>query len=157
MNQSFYKRIEQSLALLQWGFDNVALWQLFDESITDRELRDYGCRTWFYIQGTLGLPIDFTPIRLATRGKGLGFQVVQADWSNSLTPIGLLDIDAPDFRITWRYNNPLADEYLRRERFRSLLAYPETRILVERMFREVDMLRDFLLSWLPEQENGLGI
>ena len=28
VNQSFYKGIEQTLALLQWGFDNVALWQL---------------------------------------------------------------------------------------------------------------------------------
>ena len=103
------------------------------------------------------MPIDFTPIRLAARANGLGFQVVQADWSDSLSPIRLLDIDALDFRINWRNDNPLADTQLRRERFRPRLASPYTRTLFQRMFKEVDVKRDFLLSWLPKQESGLSI
>jgi len=157
VSQSFYKGIEQSLALLQWGFDSVALWQLFDESISVSEIKNYGCRTWFYVQGVLGLPLDFTPIRLVPRENGLGFQVVQSDWRNYFSPIWLNDIDSPGFNIRWRNDNPLAHEQLRRERFRDMLANPDTRPLFERMFSEVDMKRNFLLSWLPEQERNLGI
>jgi len=29
LSHSFYEGIEQALALLRWGFDNVALWQLY--------------------------------------------------------------------------------------------------------------------------------
>jgi len=64
VNQSFYKGIEQALALLQWGFDNVALWQLFDESLSDSDLRNYGCKTWSYVHTLLRLPIEYTPIRV---------------------------------------------------------------------------------------------
>ena len=42
LNHSFYEGIEQTLALLRWGFDHVALWQLFEESITPQELWFYG-------------------------------------------------------------------------------------------------------------------
>lgn len=33
LNRSFYEGIEQALALLRWGFNHVALWQLFEDSM----------------------------------------------------------------------------------------------------------------------------
>lgn len=140
INQSFYKGIEQALALVQWGFDNVALWQLFDESFSEENLRNYGCRTWFFIHGILQLPLDFTMLQL--RGKELEktrFQVIQADWKNNLTPIGLLDIDDPRFQFRHRHLNPLVCD----------------KVLYRPLLEEVTALRDFLLEWLPKQPQGL--
>jgi hypothetical protein len=89
INQSFYKGIEQPLALLQWGFDNVGLWQLFDQSFSKEDLRSYGCRTWHYI-GALGLPIEYTMLRLVgSETESLQFQVIQANWENDLEPRAL--------------------------------------------------------------------
>ena len=107
LNHPFYVGIEQALALLRWGFASVALWQLFDDSISTEALRDYGCRTWQFINGYLNLPIDFTVLRVIKGVEDIRFQVIQADWSNNLTPIKLRDIDDPDFHITWRHSNPL--------------------------------------------------
>lgn len=87
LNQSFYKGIEQSLALLQWGFDNVALWQIFDSSCSDDDIKNYGCKTWGYIHGILDLPIEFTPIKLIGREhSNIQFCVIQAEWLNNLRP-----------------------------------------------------------------------
>ena len=136
VNQSFYKGIEQALALIQWGFDRVALWQLFDESFSEEDLRNYGCRTWFFIHGILKLPIDFTMIRLiGTDLKKMKFQVIQADWQNNLAPVGLLDIDDPRFLFSRLHLNPLI--------------YGE--VSNPSLAREVHTLRDFLLEWLPKQ------
>jgi hypothetical protein len=140
INQSFYKGIEQALALVQWGFDNVALWQLFDESFSEENLRNYGCRTWFFIHGILQLPIDFTMLQL--RGKELEkmrFQVIQADWKKNLAPLGLLDIDDPRFQFRHRHLNPLVYD----------------KVLYRQLLEEVTALRDFLLEWLPKQPQGL--
>jgi len=106
LSQPFYSGIDQALALLQWGFDNVALWQLFEEGLSNEDLRRYGCRTWRFVHGFLGLPIDFSVIRVM-RTDEIRFQVVQADWGNDLTPMNLLDVDDPNFHITWRHPNLL--------------------------------------------------
>jgi len=139
VNQSFYKGIEQALALLQWGFDNVALWQFFGDSFSKEDLRNYGCRTWFFIHRILKLPLDFTMLQL--KGEELEkmrFQVIQADWQNNLNPIRLLDIDDPRFQFRHRYLNPLI--------------YGE--ISNPSVMSEVSALRDFLLDWLQEQPQG---
>ena len=137
VNQSFYKGIEQSRALLQWGFDNVALWQIFDESFSKSDLRNYGCRTWFYIHGLLRLPIDFTPIRvIGTDLENIRFNVIQADWKNSLKPIELLDIDHPQFKIKYRYSNPLLN--------------PSFMQFNQNPFKETIFLRNSLIQWLME-------
>lgn len=152
INQSFYKGIEQSLALLQWGFDNVALWQVFDESFSNDELRDYGCRTWLYVHGVLHLPIEFTPLQLVQRARSIGFQVIQADWWDELTPLRLRDIDDPDFCFRYTHQNPFVNEQLRRHMFRNFTDAP----IIRRMFREIDTLRHFLLEWLPTVKSGLN-
>jgi hypothetical protein len=129
LNHPFYVGIEQALALLRWGFDSVALWQLFDESIPMDALRDYGCRTWQFIHSYLNLPIDFTVLRVVEGTDETRFQVIQADWSNNLTPIELRDIDDPNFHITWRRLNPL------------------------NVLREVRLLGEKLKHWLMKNSN----
>ena len=141
INQSFYKGIEQTLALLQWGFDNVALWQFFDDSFSDADLRNYGCRTWFYIHGLLKLPIEFTPIRVIGNDlENIKFNVIQADWFNNLKPIKLLDIDDPRFNFTYRNPNPFTNEKLFQNR--------KNEPLVNKFLTESKSLRNFILSWL---------
>jgi hypothetical protein len=141
INQSFYKGIEQASALIQWGFDNVALWQLFDETFSDDDLRNYGGRTWRYIQGVLKLPIGFTMIRLIGKNlKTLRFQVVQPDWNNDLTPINKRDIDDPKFPFSHRPLNPLI----------------YGKILNNTLKEEVIFLRNFLLEWLPTKPQGMS-
>jgi hypothetical protein len=140
VNQSFYKGIEQALALIQWGFDNVALWQLFDDSFSEEDLRNYGCRTWYFIHGVLKLPIDFTMLQLrGTDLQKVSYQVIQADWKNNLAPSGLLDIDDPLFQFTYTHKNPLVYSIVSNQRLK----------------KEVTLLRDFLLKWLPKQSQGL--
>ena len=64
LDHSFYEGIEQSLALLRWGFNYVALWQLFDyPALGKDELWFYGGWTWAFLhaapeQGGLKLPED---------------------------------------------------------------------------------------------------
>jgi len=142
VSQSFYKGIEQSLALLRWGFDNVGLWQLFEESFTDDELRNYGCRTWFYIHGLLQLPIEFTPIKLiGDRIEHMRFQVIQADWRNNLSPIRLRDIDDPTFQFSYTHDNPFVHFHVPTSQ---LANYP----LLHDFIRQAGTLRQFLLEWL---------
>jgi len=154
VNQSFYKGIEQSLALLQWGFNNVALWQLFDESLSDSDLRNYGCKTWSYIHSLLNLPIEYTPIKvIGEELETAHFQVIQADWLNNLRPIPLLDIDSSGFRIKYTHDNPLLNWRELNERFTVRVGHRYFLLPgLNRLGKEVDMLRQFLLEWLPEQE-----
>lgn len=162
INQSFYKGIEQSLALLQWGFDNVALWQLFDESYTVDDIRNYGCKTWNYVHGLLNLPMDFTPIKLiGNQIETMRFQVIQANWMKNLSPEGLLDVDNPQFIIHWSYPNPLVSQQLRKERFIFTPQIgPRDKIVylpgASKWLKEVDTLRRFLLDWLPTQRSGMN-
>jgi hypothetical protein len=140
VNQSFYKGIEQALALVRWGFDSVALWQLFDETFSEDDLRNYGCRTWLYIHGILDLPIGFTMLWL--KGEKLDtmrFRTRQCEWGNNLKVTERLDIDDPEFPFSHRPLNPLIIE----------------KILYPPLEGEVSFLRDFLLEWLPKKSQGL--
>jgi hypothetical protein len=141
INQSFYKGIEQSLALLQWGFDNVALWQLFDESLSELELCNYGGRTWLYIHDRLKLPIDFTMLNIVDAGDSTHrFQVVQPDWDNFPIIIPFrMNIDDAEFQILWRYKNPF-----RNPPSSQLTTHP----LLRKFTEESKSLRTFLLDWL---------
>jgi hypothetical protein len=135
VNQSFYKGIEQSLALLQWGFDNVALWQFFDETLSMDDIRNYGCKTWHYVHGLLHLPIEFTPFRIiGSEISKIHFSVIQADWNNDLKPIQLLDIDNPMFKVSWTHPNPFLLPY----------TFPK------RQITEINFLRQTLIEWLQK-------
>jgi hypothetical protein len=141
INQSFYKGIEQASALVQWGFDNVALWQLFDETFSEEDLRNYGCRTWRYIRGILRLPIGYTMLWLkGTNLDTMRFQVMQCRWGNNISVDYLGDIDDPNFPFNHNPLNPLVYEEI---------SHPPIQ-------KEVNFLRDFLLGWLPKQRKGLA-
>ena len=132
VNQSFYRGIEQSLGLLQWGFDNVALWQFFDESLSNEDIRNYGCKTWLYIHGLLQLPIEFTPFKvIGSNIENVRFNVIQADWQDNLKPIELLDVDDPRFKITWKHPNPFL--------------FADSQLIP---IKEVFFLRQTLIEWL---------
>ena len=106
INLSFYKGIEQSLALLQWGFDNVALWQLFDESFSENELCFYGGRTWAYVHNRLKLPIDFTMLRVEDVTENIHrFQIVQPDWDNFPKIADIWNLSG--FKVKWRNEKPI--------------------------------------------------
>ncbi|HML03348.1 MAG TPA: hypothetical protein VK487_08240 [Candidatus Bathyarchaeia archaeon] len=142
INQSFYKGIEQASALIQWGFDNVALWQIFDETITEDDLGNYGCRTWRYILGILQLPVGYTMLWLKGRNlDSVEFQVITTDWNKRPAPIiRLRNIDDSEFPFANVPPNPLI----------------EREILHPAVKEEIHFLRNFLLEWLPKQNQGLA-
>lgn len=83
LNHSFYEGIEQTLALLRWGFDHVALWQLFEyPAISKDELWFYGGWTWAFLHdipknGGLSLPIEFTFMLVQKKDGNHDFNPVQ--------------------------------------------------------------------------------
>jgi hypothetical protein len=113
LNHSFYEGIEQTLALLRWGFDHVALWQLFEEKITKEELWFYGVWTWNFLHAKpeqlgLNLPIEFTFYIVQKVDNGYDFRPVnpvRKDGKFGL--VYALPPYHPDFRIHAKYKNPL--------------------------------------------------
>lgn len=134
LNHSFYEGIEQALALLRWGFDHVALWQLFEEDISKDELWFYGGWTWAFLhdkpeRGGLGLPIEFTFMMIRRSEKGYNFHPIQP---NRVKGGIRLDVLYPPydrrFHITATRPNPLV------------------------RYSEVRKLRKMLVEWLNTQE-----
>lgn len=113
LDHSFYEGIEQALALLRWGFDHVALWQLFESSISPEELWFYGGWTWSFLHGTpdlggLRLPIEFTFMRTEKSNQGYDFYPIQPDWTNGSISLKVLSPPYdPRFEITAPHNNTL--------------------------------------------------
>jgi len=113
LNHSFYEGIEQALALLRWGFDYVALWHLYASSITKEELWFYGGWTWWFIQtphkyGGLGLPLEFTFMKVRITNQGYDFPIIQPRWKTR--PIELEELRPPydpSFQMTSPHPNPL--------------------------------------------------
>jgi len=137
LNHSFYEGIEQALALLRWGFDYVALWQLFEESVTAQELWFYGGWTWNFLHeipenGGLNLPIEFTFVSVIKGKKGYDFCAIQPDLSGTqgrgVRLIVLPPLYSPRFKITTTHPNPLT------------------------VCPEVKKLRKMLVEWLKTQE-----
>ncbi|MFX0115330.1 MAG: hypothetical protein ACFFB3_12345 [Candidatus Hodarchaeota archaeon] len=134
LNHSFYEGIEQALALLRWGFDHVALWQLFEESISPAELWFYGGWTWKFLHaepkdGGLKLPLEFTFMRVTKGESGYDFRPIQPRRiEGSIRLDLLLPPYDPNFYITTPHKNPL-------------LRCPE-----------VQKLREMLVDWLETQK-----
>jgi len=113
LSRSFYEGIEQTLALLRWGFDHVALWQLFEESVGAEELYFYGVWTWGFLHappegGGIGLPIEFTMMQVREHENRYDFHPVQPETDNGGVRLNILPAPYdPRFRITAPHPNPL--------------------------------------------------
>lgn len=134
LNHSFYEGIEQTLALLRWGFDHVALWQLFEESISAEELWFYGGWTWRFLRaepkdGGLNLPIEFTFMLLMKSKNGYDFRPIQPEYVNGSIRLKVLpSLYDPRLIIRARHPNPLIE------------------------CPEVQKLRKMLVEWLTTQK-----
>lgn len=116
LNHSFYEGIEQAIALLRWGFDHVALWQLFEHpSITKDELWFYGGWTWNFLHapshlGGLNLPIEFTFMIVRKTSQVYDFYPIQPERVNgSIRLKVLLPPYDPQFEIRTPNRNTLLD------------------------------------------------
>jgi len=116
LNHSFYEGIEQALALLRWGFDYVALWQLFEHpSISKDELWFYGGWTWSFLHaspqlGGLNLPLEFTFMLVRKSNHGYDFNPVQPHRINgSIRLEVLIPPYDPRFEIRTPHKNTLLD------------------------------------------------
>lgn len=118
LNHSFYEGIEQTLALLRWGFDHVALWQLFEHpSIEPSELWFYAGWTWNFLHaspeyGGLNLPVEFTfmLVRKAKADQGYDFLPVQPNRVDGSIRLDVLPPPYdPRFKIRTPHRNTLLD------------------------------------------------
>jgi hypothetical protein len=126
LSRSFYEGIEQTLALLRWGFDHVALWQLFEESVGAEELFFYGVWTWNFLHATpeqegIGLPIEFTMMRVRKSETEYDFHPMRPERDNGRFRLVVLRPPYdPQFRITLLRPNPLVNSE-QAKRLRSIL------------------------------------
>jgi len=135
LNHSFYEGIGQTLALLRWGFDHAALWQLFEDSITPEELWFYGGWTWKFLHaehknGGLNLPIEFTFYFVTKSNEGYDFRPIQPRRVNGSIR---LDVLPPPYHPTFEIREP----------------HPNPLVICP----EVQKLRKMLVEWLKTQES----
>jgi hypothetical protein len=135
LNHSFYEGIEQALALLRWGFDHVALWQLFEyPSISKDELWFYGGWTWNFLHappehGGLNLPVEFTFMLVRKANQGYNFLPIQPQRIDGSIRLDVLHPPYdPRFEIRTPHRNTLLN------------------------CSEVIRLRQMLEEWLETQE-----
>ncbi len=106
-SRPFYDGIGQSLSLLRYGFDHVALWHLFPSEIDQSRLDRYGAATWWFIRNQTRLPLDFTYFKVKDDQETPQFIVMQYGGPN--TGADLLPIDSSNFVVTWKHPNPFAN------------------------------------------------
>lgn len=113
LSHSFYQGIGQTLALLRWGFNHAALWQLYETSTSPEALWFYGGYTWQFLhgsheQGGLELPIEFTFMRVEKDNEGYDFRPIQPRLVQDAVRLDLLlPPYHPRFEITTPHRNPL--------------------------------------------------
>jgi len=103
-NRPFYDGIGQSLSLLRYGFDYVALWHFFSANIEQDRLDRYGAATWWFIRNQTGLPLDFTYFRVDDNAGSPEFLVMQ--YTDPNKGAELIPIDRSNFIVTWKNPNP---------------------------------------------------
>lgn len=103
----FYDGIGQSLSLLRYGFDYVALWHLFSSNIDQVRFDRYGAGTWWFIRNQLGLPLDFSYFKVDEHLEPPQFTVMQ--YKGPSTGVELIPIDRSNFVVTWRNPNPFVN------------------------------------------------
>ena len=106
-SRPFYDGIGQSLSLLRYGFDHVALWHLFPNEIEQKRLDRYGAGTWWFIRNQLKLPLDFTYFKVGDNLETPKFIVMQYQGPNESAD--LLPIDSSNFVVTWKHTNPFVE------------------------------------------------
>lgn len=113
LSQSFYEGVGQTLALLRWGFDHAALWQLYDKETSPEALWYYGGYTWQFLhgsheQGGLMLPIEFTFMRVDKDNNGYDFRPIQPRvMPDAIRLDPLIPPYHPMFQIRTPHANPL--------------------------------------------------
>ena len=103
-SRPFYDGIGQSLSLLRYGFDHVALWHLFSNEIDQERFDRYGAGIWWFIRNELNLPLEFTYFKVDDHLETPQFIVMQYHGPN--TGAELLPIDSSNFVVTWKHANP---------------------------------------------------
>lgn len=109
LNYPFYKGIEEALALLLMGFDNVSLLFVFEESISVNQIRQYGGRTWAFIRLICGdekfIALDFTCVRYLEKKRD--FQVLPFNYKDPKLPLQKLSVGDLGPLLNWKHPNPL--------------------------------------------------
>lgn len=116
----FYDGIGQSLSLLRYGFEFVALWHLFPGSIDQARFDRYGAAAWWFIRNQLQLPLDFSYFKVSDDPVTPQFIVMQYD--SPSTGAQLIPIDSANFVLTWRHDNPFAQTEEARDFRKALVA-----------------------------------
>lgn len=132
LNRSYYEGIDQALALLTLGFDNVALWHIFDQNIRPEIIARYGSLCQIFIREKLQLPIDFTALRMTIRDDEYDFvpikPIVRDLKTLELREIRLLKkISDPTFTFIWQTTNPLLKDDLVKKIRKAMLDWIEKR------------------------------
>lgn len=103
-DRPFYDGIGQSLSLLRYGFDYVALWHLFSGDIEQDRFDRYGAATWWFIRNQIQLPLDFTYFKVNDDPQAFKFIVMQYQGPDKGAE--LLPINHSNFIVTWKNPNP---------------------------------------------------
>ncbi|MFC1506990.1 hypothetical protein ACFLQ6_07965 [Thermoproteota archaeon] len=132
LNRSYYEGIDQALALLTLGFDNVTLWHIFAQDIEPRIIARYGSLCQIFIREQLKLPIDFTTLQMTIKDEEYDFvpikPIVKDPKTLELHDIKFLKkINDPTFTFIWQTKNPLLKYDLVKKIRKAMLDWTENR------------------------------
>jgi len=99
ISKSYYEGIGEVLAMMNFGFESVALWHCFDKSIPLSLLNNYATHVANHRE-TMNLCFDYTCLRVSEENGAFGFSTLVMPGSDLL-------IDDIPAEIKWRNKNPL--------------------------------------------------
>ena len=99
MDKSYYEGIGEALALMNFGFESVALWQCFNKDVPLSLMNNYATHV-ANLRETLSLPIDYTCFQVVENNGNFRFKTLYAPGSE------LFFDDIPS-KVVWRRTNPL--------------------------------------------------
>lgn len=145
--RSFYEGIGQALALNRLGFDYSGLYLYFLGDFA--EIHKRGAETWSFVRNDLRLPLDFTYFQVKGNSDATDFSVMQYDGRQSGFEL-VKDINDPQFRITFKYPNPVKDNSPQREIQQALRNF-----LPREKNDEVDTSPDSNFTWSSPSKHFL--
>lgn len=104
-NMPYYRGIDQAIALQRFGFDHCGLWMFVSNDIKDEDMHKYGGAAWHFIRNEINLQIEYSYFKVLNNDSIPDFKVMQ--YKDQFSGYNLLNIDDPNFRITWKYENPI--------------------------------------------------